>query len=53
VIARSPLHRIVNALMVTILVGFFVVRYAVRRYAHKELVDLPDRKSDVTLGGHW
>jgi hypothetical protein len=52
VIARSPLRRIVNVLIVTLLVGFFVVRYAVRRYAHKELVDLPDRKSD-TLGGHW
>ncbi len=52
-IARSPLRRIVNALIVTLLVGFFLVRYAVRRYARKELVDLPDRKSDVTLGGHW
>ena len=52
-IARFPLRRIVNLLIVTILVGFFVVRYAVRRYAHQELVDLPDRKSDVALGGHW
>lgn len=28
-----------RALLVTLLVGFFIVRYAVRQYARKELFD--------------
>lgn len=36
-LTRSVGRRIVHALLITLLVGFFVVRYAIRQYFRKEL----------------
>src|SRR6266545_3276758 len=42
VIARSGNRRFVNALLFTLLVGFFILRYTVRRYARRELLSSPE-----------
>jgi len=52
-IVRSLTRRIVNALLIMLLVGFFIVRFAVRRYATKELSRPPTQKPEITLGGRW
>ncbi len=36
-LTRPAGHRIVRMLLVTLLVGFFIVRYAIRQYFRKEL----------------
>ena len=37
-IARATRRRIVRALLITLLIGFFAVRYAIRRYYRTELI---------------
>ncbi|HET9141163.1 hypothetical protein [Actinophytocola sp.] len=36
-LTRSPTHKLVRALLITLAIGFVIVRYAVRRYARGEL----------------
>jgi hypothetical protein len=39
VLAWSAGRRIARVLLITLLVGFFVVRYAVRQFSRKELIN--------------
>lgn len=41
VLAWSVGRRIARALLVTLLVGYFVVRYVVRQFSRKELIHPP------------
>jgi hypothetical protein len=47
VLAWSACRRIARMLLITLLVGFFVVRYVVRQFSRKELIHLP---RTVSLG---